>query len=209
MCAEIKLRRYFVPAGHNWETPKWWQPSFSRMSRWRVYFLPQAPMCSTPSLWSRSPRSSGGWQKRPPSRSRWRPRMSRCLRRICPNPAVIWKQERPYRSYTETLHRISSMFLWKSWIHSTKQKKSVAKAKYQSPDVNKYLQIWPIRTIFILLEILCPFFVLQTFIVITKGNTIFRFNAEPACYILSPFSPIRRAAIRILIHSYPSNNPLK
>ncbi len=88
-----------------------------------------------------------------------------------------------------------------------KAKKSVAKAKYQSPDVNKYLQIWLIRTIFIPQEILCPFFVLQTFIVVTKGNTIYRFNAEPACYVISPFSPIRRVAIRILIHSYPSNNP--
>lgn len=47
---------------------------------------------------------------------------------------------------------------------------------------------------------LCVF---QTFIVITKGNTIFRFNAEPACYILSPFSVVRRGAIKILIHSYP------
>lgn len=36
---------------------------------------------------------------------------------------------------------------------------------------------------------------------ITKGNTIFRFNAEPACYILSPFSLVRRGAIKILIHS--------
>lgn len=43
----------------------------------------------------------------------------------------------------------------------------------------------------------------QTFVVITKGNTIYRFNAEPACYILSPFSPVRRGAIKILIHSYP------
>lgn len=45
--------------------------------------------------------------------------------------------------------------------------------------------------------------VFQTFVVITKGNTIYRFNAEPACYILSPFSPVRRGAIKILIHSYP------
>ena len=43
----------------------------------------------------------------------------------------------------------------------------------------------------------------QTFVVVTKGNTIYRFNAEPACYILSPFSPVRRGAIKILIHSYP------
>lgn len=47
---------------------------------------------------------------------------------------------------------------------------------------------------------LCVF---QTFVVITRGNTIFRFNAEPACYILTPFSVVRRGAIKILIHSYP------
>ncbi|KAG7491321.1 hypothetical protein MATL_G00002350, partial [Megalops atlanticus] len=36
------------------------------------------------------------------------------------------------------------------------------------------------------LEDLDPFYKTQkTFNVITKGNTIFRFNAEPACYILS------------------------
>lgn len=52
------------------------------------------------------------------------------------------------------------------------------------------------------LEDLDPFYKAQkTFIVITKGNTIFRFNAEPACYILSPFSLVRRGAIKILIHS--------
>lgn len=52
-------------------------------------------------------------------------------------------------------------------------------------------------------------FSLQTFIVITKGKTIFRFNAEPACYTLSAFSRLRRAAIRILIHSYPSSRCLQ
>ncbi|XP_041818038.1 sodium channel protein type 4 subunit alpha A [Chelmon rostratus] len=52
------------------------------------------------------------------------------------------------------------------------------------------------------LEDLDPFYKTQnTFIVITKGNTVFRFNAEPACYILSPFSLVRRGAIKILIHS--------
>ncbi|XP_067101249.1 sodium channel protein type 4 subunit alpha A-like [Osmerus mordax] len=57
------------------------------------------------------------------------------------------------------------------------------------------------------LEDLDPFYKTQkTFIVITKGNTIFRFNAEPACYILSPFSLVRRGAIKILIHSYPFLN---
>uniref|UniRef100_A0A3Q3J2V7 Ion transport domain-containing protein n=1 Tax=Monopterus albus TaxID=43700 RepID=A0A3Q3J2V7_MONAL len=54
------------------------------------------------------------------------------------------------------------------------------------------------------LEELDPFYKAQkTFVVISKGNTIFRFNAEPACYILSPFSLVRRVAIKILIHSYP------
>ncbi|KAK6300104.1 hypothetical protein J4Q44_G00301370 [Coregonus suidteri] len=56
------------------------------------------------------------------------------------------------------------------------------------------------------LEELDPFYKShKTFIVITKGNTIFRFNAEPACYILTPFSILRRGSIKILIHSYPFN----
>nr|XP_061807408.1 sodium channel protein type 4 subunit alpha A-like isoform X1 [Nerophis lumbriciformis] len=56
------------------------------------------------------------------------------------------------------------------------------------------------------LEDLDPFYKGQkTFIVISKGNTIYRFNAEPACYLLSPFSIVRRGAIKILIHSYPND----
>ncbi|XP_012672299.2 sodium channel protein type 4 subunit alpha B isoform X2 [Clupea harengus] len=52
------------------------------------------------------------------------------------------------------------------------------------------------------LEELDPYYKAQkTFIVINKGNTIFRFNAEPACYCLSPFSIVRRGAIKVLIHS--------
>ncbi|MBN3271579.1 SC4AA protein, partial [Polyodon spathula] len=54
------------------------------------------------------------------------------------------------------------------------------------------------------IEDLDPFYsAKKTFIVISKGKTIYRFNAEPACYILSPFNLIRRGAIKILIHSYP------
>uniref|UniRef100_A0A3Q3R061 Sodium channel protein n=1 Tax=Monopterus albus TaxID=43700 RepID=A0A3Q3R061_MONAL len=54
------------------------------------------------------------------------------------------------------------------------------------------------------LEELDPFYQLQkTFIVLSKGNIIYRFNAEPACYLLSPFSCLRIFAIRVLIHSYP------
>uniref|UniRef100_A0A665W600 Sodium channel protein n=1 Tax=Echeneis naucrates TaxID=173247 RepID=A0A665W600_ECHNA len=42
------------------------------------------------------------------------------------------------------------------------------------------------------LEDLDPFYQSQkTFIVLSKGNIIYRFNAEPACYLLSPFSRLR------------------
>nr|XP_046270867.1 sodium channel protein type 4 subunit alpha B isoform X2 [Scatophagus argus] len=52
------------------------------------------------------------------------------------------------------------------------------------------------------LEELDPFYQPQkTFIVLSKGNIIYRFNAEPACYLLSPFNPLRIIAIKILIHS--------
>lgn len=44
----------------------------------------------------------------------------------------------------------------------------------------------------------------QTFIVLNKGKAIFRFSATPALYMLSPFSVVRRGAIKVLIHSYPS-----
>ncbi|KAM3598401.1 uncharacterized protein V6R79_017490 [Siganus canaliculatus] len=54
------------------------------------------------------------------------------------------------------------------------------------------------------LEELDPFYQSQkTFIVLSKGNIIYRFNAEPSCYLLSPFSRLRTIAIKILIHSYP------
>ncbi|XP_077584847.1 sodium channel, voltage-gated, type I-like, alpha isoform X2 [Stigmatopora nigra] len=41
----------------------------------------------------------------------------------------------------------------------------------------------------------------KTFIVINKGNCIFRFNAAPALYLLSPFNLLRRISIWILVHS--------
>lgn len=49
----------------------------------------------------------------------------------------------------------------------------------------------------------CALPLFQTFIVLNRGKTIFRFNATPALYILSPFNPLRRVAIRVLVHSYP------
>ncbi|XP_075936962.1 sodium channel protein type 3 subunit alpha-like [Anarhichas minor] len=41
----------------------------------------------------------------------------------------------------------------------------------------------------------------RTFIVLNKGKAIFRFTATSALYIFSPFNPIRRIAIKILVHS--------
>ncbi|XP_016296401.1 sodium channel protein type 4 subunit alpha A-like [Sinocyclocheilus anshuiensis] len=53
------------------------------------------------------------------------------------------------------------------------------------------------------LEDIDPFYKTQkTFIVISKGNTIYRFTAEPALFCISPFSLVRRGAIKILIHSF-------
>ncbi|CAF95935.1 unnamed protein product [Tetraodon nigroviridis] len=44
----------------------------------------------------------------------------------------------------------------------------------------------------------------ETFIVLNKGKAIFRFSATSALYVFSPFHPVRRIAIKILVHSYPS-----
>uniref|UniRef100_A0A8C5FYS5 Sodium channel protein n=1 Tax=Gouania willdenowi TaxID=441366 RepID=A0A8C5FYS5_GOUWI len=50
------------------------------------------------------------------------------------------------------------------------------------------------------LEDLDPFYSNQkTFIVLNRGKAIFRFNATPALYILNPFNPLRRIAIRVLV----------
>ncbi|GLH13423.1 Sodium channel protein PaFPC1, partial [Gryllus bimaculatus] len=43
-------------------------------------------------------------------------------------------------------------------------------------------------------------FLLQTFVVVSKGKDIFRFSATDAMWILDPFNPIRRVAIYILVH---------
>ncbi|XP_054976265.1 sodium channel protein type 9 subunit alpha [Sorex araneus] len=52
------------------------------------------------------------------------------------------------------------------------------------------------------LEDLDPYYAdKKTFIVLNKGKAIFRFNATPALYMLSPFSTLRRLSIKILVHS--------
>uniref|UniRef100_A0A8B9PBP0 Sodium channel protein n=1 Tax=Apteryx owenii TaxID=8824 RepID=A0A8B9PBP0_APTOW len=43
----------------------------------------------------------------------------------------------------------------------------------------------------------------KIFMVLNKQKTIFRFTATRALWILSPFHPLRRTAIKILVHSYP------
>ncbi|NWR40864.1 SCNAA protein, partial [Regulus satrapa] len=40
----------------------------------------------------------------------------------------------------------------------------------------------------------------KTFMVLNKRRTIFRFTATPALYIFGPFNPVRRTAIKILVH---------
>ncbi|XP_013912304.1 PREDICTED: sodium channel protein type 1 subunit alpha isoform X2 [Thamnophis sirtalis] len=52
------------------------------------------------------------------------------------------------------------------------------------------------------LEDLDPFYInTKTFIVLNRGKAIFRFSATPALYILTPFNPLRKVAIKILVHS--------
>ncbi|NWW76129.1 SCNBA protein, partial [Climacteris rufus] len=41
----------------------------------------------------------------------------------------------------------------------------------------------------------------KTFMVLNKKRTIFRFAATPALFIFGPFNPVRKMAIKILIHS--------
>uniref|UniRef100_A0A8C9NNK4 Sodium voltage-gated channel alpha subunit 1 n=1 Tax=Serinus canaria TaxID=9135 RepID=A0A8C9NNK4_SERCA len=54
------------------------------------------------------------------------------------------------------------------------------------------------------LEDMDPYYInKKTFIVFNKGKAIFRFSATSALYILTPFNPLRKIAIKILVHSYP------
>ncbi|XP_025022581.1 sodium channel protein type 2 subunit alpha [Python bivittatus] len=52
------------------------------------------------------------------------------------------------------------------------------------------------------LEDLDPYYLnKKTFIVLNKGKAIFRFSATSAVYLLTPFNPLRKIAIKILVHS--------
>ncbi|XP_062862733.1 sodium channel, voltage-gated, type I-like, alpha isoform X7 [Trichomycterus rosablanca] len=53
------------------------------------------------------------------------------------------------------------------------------------------------------LEDIDPFYRNQkTFLVLNAGKNIFRFNATSALFILSPFNPLRKLSIKILVHSF-------
>uniref|UniRef100_A0A8C5RTR6 Ion transport domain-containing protein n=1 Tax=Laticauda laticaudata TaxID=8630 RepID=A0A8C5RTR6_LATLA len=45
----------------------------------------------------------------------------------------------------------------------------------------------------------------ETFMVLSSRSRIFRFTASKSLFLFSPFHPLRRLAIKILIHIYPSN----
>ncbi|KAM8933729.1 sodium channel protein type 2 subunit alpha-like isoform 5-T5 [Pelodytes ibericus] len=52
------------------------------------------------------------------------------------------------------------------------------------------------------LEDLDPYYMnKKTFIVLNRGKAIFRFSATSALYILTPFNPLRKIAIKVLVHS--------
>ncbi|XP_070813040.1 sodium channel protein type 2 subunit alpha isoform X2 [Pituophis catenifer annectens] len=52
------------------------------------------------------------------------------------------------------------------------------------------------------LEDLDPYYInKKTFIVLNRGKAIFRFSATSAVYLLTPFNPLRKIAIKILVHS--------
>ncbi|XP_061569037.1 sodium channel protein type 3 subunit alpha-like, partial [Cololabis saira] len=61
----------------------------------------------------------------------------------------------------------------------------------------------PPQLVGVALEDLDPFYWRnqRTFIVLNKGSSIFRFSATSALYVFSPFNPVRRLALRILVHS--------
>jgi hypothetical protein len=64
-----------------------------------------------------------------------------------------------------------------------------------------------IHTVLLLHLIPVVFGVLQTFMVLNKKRTIYRFSAKHALFIFGPFNPIRSLAIRLSVHSYPFTKP--
>ena len=88
----------------------------------------------------------------------------------CPYPSG-WLQSSPLSSPPS---------LWRTSTPTTK--------------IKKYCQELQIHSSFI------SWISFQTFIVISKGKDIFRFSAEDSMWFLSPFSPVRRVAIHVLVH---------
>ena len=67
-------------------------------------------------------------------------------------------------------------------------------------DIDPYYQNKKVLIVNFEHELPAFFFIFQTFIVISKGKDIFRFSAEDSMWFLSPFSPVRRVAIHVLVH---------
>uniref|UniRef100_A0A3Q1H571 Sodium channel protein n=1 Tax=Acanthochromis polyacanthus TaxID=80966 RepID=A0A3Q1H571_9TELE len=60
------------------------------------------------------------------------------------------------------------------------------------------------------LEDLDPYYCNQkTFIVLNKGKFIFRFNADPALYLLSPFNPLRRISTALILQEHSLTSACK
>uniref|UniRef100_A0A6I8P5D5 Sodium channel protein n=1 Tax=Ornithorhynchus anatinus TaxID=9258 RepID=A0A6I8P5D5_ORNAN len=80
----------------------------------------------------------------------------------------------------------------------------VLKACNQLP---KFYGELPTELVGVPLEDMDPFYsTRKTFMVLNKGRTIFRFSATNALFVLSPFHPIRRVAVKISVHKYPSSS---
>ncbi|KAM8848295.1 LOW QUALITY PROTEIN: sodium channel protein type 4 subunit alpha B-like [Synchiropus picturatus] len=97
--------------------------------------------------------------------------------------------------------------------HRTCKEKNIEEEDQDGPQPNSDLEAGkPLPFIYgepppdlrnIPLEEIDPFYqTKKTFIVISKGNVIYRFNTDPALYLLSPLNPLRIFAIKVLIHSY-------
>ena len=101
----------------------------------------------------------------------------------CPYP-FVWQQS---SLQNLSLHRLKILMC------STKIKRYVFR-------INSILNGWKIKFSIGIRSLIIFVFIFQTFVVISKGKDIFRFSATNALWFLSPFSPVRRVAIHILVH---------
>lgn len=120
---------------------------------------------------------------------------------------MTWKLARTSHSSMGTPHPKSLASPWRTWTLTTMTRRSGCG---RAPPICAFcLSIHPSVHLSVRLSVCLPssqFISLpQTFIVLNKGKAIFRFSATPALYMLSPFSLVRRVAIKVLIHAYPAD----